>query len=153
MVGESSGEAGELAVSSGGAVSTSVTVLTSWLVSSGDGVGTGTSVNCSCSLCSGTCGKPIRCTQGFPDLECYSHPGRTSACKQGRGPGLASLWAHLHKQVAVPNPQSPLPSLSALPSQREPREAQMAMAGDGRRPAGDPWSRGLALALAWLIGE
>lgn len=62
-----SGEAGALEVPPGGALSRSVTVVTSWLVSSGAGVGSCTSVCCSCGSGSGTCSGHTGCNQGFSD--------------------------------------------------------------------------------------
>lgn len=58
-VGELSGEAGELGLPPPGALSRSVTVVTSWLLTSGVGVGSRTSAVC-CSSCSGTCGGPMK---------------------------------------------------------------------------------------------
>lgn len=58
MLGELSGEAGELGVLPSGARSRSVTVVTSRLVPFGAGVGSGTSAWCSCSCGFSTCGKP-----------------------------------------------------------------------------------------------
>lgn len=103
MVGELSGEAGELGVPPGGALNRSVTVVTSWLVSSGAGAGAGsaTSVCCFCCSCSGTCSGPTGRNQGFSDSECYPHPRRaklTEQAMQSRGTGHGFLWAHLRKE-------------------------------------------------------
>lgn len=78
VVGELSGEAGELEVTPGGALSRSVTVVTSWLVSSGVGVGSRTSVCCSCCSGSGTCSGHTGCNQGFCDSERYPTHGGPS---------------------------------------------------------------------------
>ena len=101
LVGELWGEAGELGLPPGGALSRSVTVVTSWLVSSGVGVGSSTSVCCSCCSGSGTCRRHTGCNQGFSDSECYPHPQRTKLIEQAmqsRGAGHGFPRAHLHKE-------------------------------------------------------
>lgn len=101
LVGELWGEAGELGLPPGGALSRSVTVVTSWLVSSGVGVGSSTSVCCSCCSGSGTCRRHTGRNQGFSDSECYPHPQRTKLIEQAmqsRGAGHGFPRAHLHKE-------------------------------------------------------
>ena len=87
LVGELWGEAGELGLPPGGALSRSVTVVTSWLVSSGVGVGSSTSVCCSCCSGSGTLPGSNVC----------------AACLllSSRGPLLGSLLHSLPAKVAA----------------------------------------------------
>lgn len=113
VVGELLGEADELGVPPGGALSRSVTVVTSWLVPSGVGVGSGTSVCCSCSLTSDTCGGPTGFNQGFPTLSATpTHGGqgwqvpKARACKV-EGLSMSSC-GHLHKNGVVSNPYFPV---------------------------------------------
>lgn len=95
MVGELSAEAGELGVPPGGARSSSVTVVTSWLVPLGVGVGSGTSACCSCSSGFGTCGRPVGDPQDVAKaLQAGRHPGQGM---QSREAGHGFLQAHLHK--------------------------------------------------------
>lgn len=88
MVGELSGEAGELDVPSGGACSRNVTVVTSRLVTSGVGVGSGTSVCCSCLSGSGTCGV----LRIWPRL-CRLAGAQGRACKAERLGTPVQSWA------------------------------------------------------------
>lgn len=101
VVGELSGEADELGVPPGGALSRSVTVVPSWLVSSGVGVGSRTSVCRSCCSGSGTCSGHTGCNHGLSDSECYPDPWRTKLTEQAmqnRGAGHSFPRAHLHKE-------------------------------------------------------
>lgn len=93
LVGELWGEAGELGLPPGGALSRSVTVVTSWLVSSGVGVGSSTSVCCSCCSGSGTlpgsnvCAACLLLSSRGPLLGSLLHslPAKVAAGRTGQG--------------------------------------------------------------------